>query len=75
MSSPNDGKSAFYKEGLEQLPKSTPCKSGALHFGKRTEGCSSLEKASDLTSSNSDVLEYRKGLFYLPEHFLYFWDE
>lgn len=65
----------FCEEGVEQFQKSTPCKSGALHFGKRTEGSSGLEEASDLTSSNGDLLEYRKGLFYLPEHFLFFWDE
>jgi len=40
-----------------------PCKLGALHFGKRLESSSNLEKASDLASSNTDILVYRKGLF------------
>lgn len=69
------GKSAFLCREigrLEQLQNSTPCKLGALHIGKRPKVSSSLEKASELTFSNCDVLGYRKGIFYLMVIYFFF---
>lgn len=72
MFSPSVGKSAFLCGRIRTASKINALQAGSSALWKEAKGSSSLEKASDLTSSNSEVLGYRKGLFYLTVLFFFF---